>query len=46
MLTKYNLKMPHEIFSGEDALENLKTIVAGHAKRHFSLSRKNGIKPL
>ena len=27
MLTKYNLKMPHEIFSGEDALENLKTIL-------------------
>lgn len=27
MLTKYNLKMPREIFSGEDALENLKTIL-------------------
>ena len=30
MLTKYNLKMPHEIFSGEDALENLKSVLAGN----------------
>lgn len=32
----------------ENILDNLDVgiIVAGHAKRHFSLSRKNGIKPL
>ena len=27
MLTKYNLKMPHEVYSGENALENIRTIL-------------------
>ena len=28
MLTKYNLKMPHAVFSGEDALEKISEIIA------------------
>ena len=27
MLTQYNLKMPHEIYSGENAMKNLKDIL-------------------
>ncbi|MBC2478594.1 alcohol dehydrogenase, partial [Clostridium beijerinckii] len=27
MLDKYNLKMPHAVYSGENSLENIKTIL-------------------
>ena len=34
MLTKYSLKMPREVYSGENALENIKPIlVKNHAKK-------------
>lgn len=34
MLTQYNLKMPHEIYSGENAMKNLKDILAkNHVKK-------------
>lgn len=32
MLTKYTLKMPHAVYSGENALENIKIILAGAKK--------------
>lgn len=35
MLTKYNLKMPHAVYSGEDALENLKGIIAENKAKNW-----------
>ena len=43
MLTKYNLKMPHEIFSGEDALENLKTILKNNNVKKVAVFTDKGI---
>lgn len=43
MLTKYNLKMPHEIFSGEDALENLKTVLTGNGVKKVAVFTDKGI---
>lgn len=43
MLTKYNLKMPHEIFSGEDALENLKTILQKNRTKKVAVFTDKGI---
>lgn len=43
MLTKYNLKMPHEIFSGEDALENLKTILQKNGTKKVAVFTDKGI---
>lgn len=43
MLTKYNLKMPHEIFSGEDALENLKTILQTNGVKKVAVFTDKGI---
>lgn len=43
MLTKYNLKMPHEIFSGEDALENLKTILQKNGVKKVAVFTDKGI---
>ena len=43
MLTKYNLKMPHEIFSGEDALENLKTILQANGVKKVAVFTDKGI---
>lgn len=43
MLTKYNLKMPHEIFSGEDALENLKSVLADNGVKKVAVFTDRGI---
>lgn len=43
MLTKYNLKMPHEIFSGEDALENLKSVLTGNGVKKVAVFTDRGI---
>ena len=43
MLTKYNLKMPHEISSGEDALENLKTILKNNNVKKVAVFTDKGI---
>lgn len=43
MLTKYNLKMPHEIFSGEDVLENLKTILQANGVKKVAVFTDKGI---
>lgn len=33
MLTKFTLKMPSVVYSGENALENIKTLLAGNVKK-------------
>lgn len=43
MLTKYNLKMPHTVFSGEDALENIKGIFTENQVRHLVVFTDKGI---
>lgn len=43
MLTIFNLKMPHEVYSGEDALDNLKTIVAGNGVKKVAVFTDKGI---
>ena len=43
MLTKYNLKMPHEIFSGEDALDNLITILQKNRTKKVAVFTDKGI---
>ena len=43
MLTKYKLKMPREIFSGEDALENLKTILLANGVKKAAVFTDKGI---
>lgn len=43
MLTKYNLKMPHEIYSGADALDNLKGILRGNKVKKAAVFTDKGI---
>jgi len=43
MLVKYNLKMPHEVYSGEDALENLKMILSGNGVKKAAVFTDKGI---
>lgn len=40
MLTKYTLKMPHAVYSGEGALENIKTIIGTNVKKAAVFSDK------
>lgn len=43
MLNKYNLKMPKEVFSGEDALDNLKDILTKNGVRKVAVFTDKGI---
>ena len=43
MLTKYNLKMPHAVFSGEDALENIPAILKEAGASHMAIFTDKGI---
>ena len=43
MLTKYNLKMPREIFSGEDAMEHLKTVLQTNGVKKVAVFTDKGI---
>ena len=43
MLNKYNLKMPNEIFSGEDALDNLKDILTKNGVKKVAVFTDKGI---
>ncbi|MCI2056255.1 MAG: iron-containing alcohol dehydrogenase [Oscillibacter sp.] len=43
MLTKYNLKMPHAVYSGEDALENIKNIFAENNVKKLAVFSDKGI---
>ena len=43
MLTKYNLKMPHAVFSGEDALEKIQDIFAENNVKRLAVFSDKGI---
>lgn len=43
MLEKYNLKMPHAVYSGENALENIKTIILANEVKKLALFTDKGI---
>ena len=43
MLTKYSLKMPHEVYSGENALENIKPILEKNAAKKVAVFTDKGI---
>ena len=43
MLTKYNLKMPHAVFSGEDALEKISEIFAANNVKRLAVFSDKGI---
>ena len=43
MLTKYNLKMPHAVYSGENALENLEKILRTEGARKVAVFTDKGI---
>ena len=44
MLTKYDLKMPHAIFSGEDALDKIHDILAENHVQHLAVFTDKGIR--
>lgn len=43
MLEKYNLKMPHTVYSGENALENIKTILLSNQVKKLAVFTDKGI---
>ena len=43
MLTKYVLKMPHAVFSGEDALENIRAILSENAVKKLAVFTDKGV---
>lgn len=43
MLTKYNLKMPHAVFSGEDALDKITDILAKNQVKRLAIFTDKGI---
>lgn len=43
MLTKYELKMPHAVFSGKDALERIVEILTENQVKHLAIFTDKGI---
>jgi len=43
MLEKYNLKMPHAVYSGENALENIRTILLENQVKKLAVFTDKGI---
>ena len=43
MLTKYQLMMPHAVFSGKDALEKIPEILAENKVRRLAIFADKGI---
>ncbi len=43
MLTKYNLKLPHAVFSGEDALDNIPAILTENSVCRLAIFTDKGI---
>ena len=43
MLDKYNLKMPHAVYSGENSLENIKTIILENKVNKLAVFTDKGI---
>lgn len=44
MLVKYDLKMPHAVFSGEDALDKIRDIIAENHVKHLAVFTDKGIR--
>jgi len=44
MIETYNLKMPHSVFSGKDALENIPAILKGNHVQHLAVFTDKGIR--
>ena len=44
MIETYNLKMPHSVFSGKDALENIPVILKGNHVQHLAVFTDQGIR--
>ncbi len=44
MIEKYNLKIPHSVFSGKDALENISLILKENHVRHLAVFTDKGIR--
>ena len=40
MLTKYNLKMPHAVYGGENAMENITAIIRKTGAKRVALRSK------
>lgn len=43
MLTKYNLKMPHAVYGGEDAMENITAIIKANKATRVAMFTDQGI---
>lgn len=43
MIEKYNLKMPHAVYSGENALENIKNIILANEVKKLAVFTDKGI---
>ncbi len=43
MLTQYNLKMPHAVYGGENAMDNITTILKNAGARHVAMFTDKGI---
>ena len=43
MLTSYNLKMPHAVFGGENAMDNVTTILKSHNVKRVAMFTDKGI---
>jgi len=43
MIEKYNLKMPHAVYSGENSLENIKTILLANKVKKLAVFTDKGI---
>jgi alcohol dehydrogenase class IV len=44
MLTSYNLKMPHAVFGGENAMDNVTTILKNHNVKRVAMFTDKGIR--
>ena len=44
MLAKYDLKMPHAVYSGEDALDKIRDILAENQVKHLAVFTDRGIR--
>lgn len=46
MLSKYNLKLPHAVYGGERAIENITQIITEHGYRHVAMFTDKSIESL
>ena len=43
MLTTYNLKMPHAVYGGENAMDNITAILKARGSKHVAIFTDKGI---